>query len=122
MGGVIGGEINPGAGGVDFVLSQHQVPSAPGEQPAAPPDASYLASSGDLMPTKYYLQQQGQDSIYSVGPNDPNTPPPGLLEFLRGSHGMWHTVMGKLDEGQLGDPLPGTAPPPGTNLPVGTNW
>ena len=27
--------------------------------------------------------------------------------------------MGKLDPDQLGEPLPGTAPPPGTNIPVG---
>ncbi|MFZ0832331.1 MAG: hypothetical protein WAM92_04455, partial [Mycobacterium sp.] len=41
---------------------------------------------------------------------------------IRGARGLFHYPMGKLDVNQLGEPLPGTAPPPGTNIPPGLNW
>jgi hypothetical protein len=38
---------------------------------------------------------------------------------MKGAHALWHGAMGKLTPDQLGEPLPGTAPPPGTAIPQG---
>ena len=66
------------------------------------------------------LSEQGQQSMYSAGPTDPNAPPPtGRIDAFQRAHGIWHEGMGRMDLDQLGQPLPGTAPPPGTNLPAG---
>ena len=54
-----------------------------------------------------------------MGPPDPNALAGDKWESFRRAHGVWHQVMGKLYPDQLGEPLPGTAPPPGTNIPVG---
>jgi hypothetical protein len=104
---------------MDFLLSQHQIPALQGTQPAGPPDNSVLGPSGYLLPNNFKLADQGQTSMYSVAPPDMGAPSPGLWDYLRGAHGLWHQGMGRMDLDQLGQPLPGTAPPPGTNLPPG---
>ena len=72
-----------------------------------------------LSPTNFALAGQGQQSIYSNTPAAPDAPPPGFLANAKGAHGIWNYQIGKLDPNQLGEPLPGTAPPPGTNIPAG---
>ena len=103
--------------GVDLMLGQHELPAVQG--PVGAPDISFLEPSGNLFPHNFKLPSQGQTSVYSQAPPDPDAQNPGLLDYLQGAHGLWHEGMGRMDQDQLGQPLPGTAPPPGTNLPAG---
>ncbi len=108
--------------GYDFLLGQAPVPSVTsGQAGQAPAPGTILDPQAiqALRPTNFALAGQGQNSIYSYTPAAPDAPPGGFLENARGSHGLWNYQMGKLDPSQLGQPLPGTAPPPGTNIPVG---
>jgi hypothetical protein len=104
---------------LDLLLSQHQIPAVQGTQPAAPPDTRFTDSAAYLFPHNFKLPDQGLTSMYSVAPPDPDAQNPGLIDYLRGAHGLWHTGMGRMEQDQLGQPLPGTAPPPGTNIPAG---
>jgi hypothetical protein len=56
--------------------------------------------------------------LYGTAPGTV-TDQPSLIPALQGAHGLWHGMMGRLSPEQLGEPLPGTAPPPGTNIPQG---
>jgi hypothetical protein len=104
----------------ELLLPQHQVPSVPGGQPAAPADYSALNPTY-LMPPNFKLSEQANgETFYGSAPNDPNAPSPDKWEYFKRAHGAWHSVMGKLDQDQLGQPLPGTAPLPGSNIPAGT--
>ena len=106
--------------GFDLLLSQSPVPAVPGNQPAAPFDLHAVNTPQTLFGPNMTLSEQGQQSMYSTGPTDPNAPPPtGRIDAFQRAHGIWHQGMGRMDLGQLGQPLPGTAPPPGTNLPPG---
>jgi hypothetical protein len=106
--------------GFDLLLSQTPVPAQPGTQPPTPPDLSAVNSLPYLFGPNMKLSEQGQQSMYSNGPTDPNAPEPnGRIDAFQRAHGIWHEGMGRLDLSQLGQPLPGTAPPPGTNLPPG---
>jgi hypothetical protein len=117
VGAMLGQSTNSPAG-YDLLLGQSPLPAVPGSQPVG---------LGDVMNTPQYLfgpnmklSEQGQQSMYSNGPTDLNAPPPtGSIDAFQRAHGIWHEGMGRLDLGQLGQPLPGTAPPPGTNLPPG---
>ena len=122
----------PGSG-YDFMLGQAPLPTAQGGQPApaivgadgqpvpAPQSPTILDPQAiqALRPTNFGLAGQGQQSMYSNTPAAPDAPPPGFLANAKGAHGIWNYQMGKLDPNQLGEPLPGTAPPPGTNIPLG---
>jgi hypothetical protein len=105
----------------ELLLGQYPLPAVGSAQPSAPPDLNALNTSAIqfLLGPNLKLAEQGQDSMYSVGPPDPNALTGDKWEYFRRAHGLWHEVMGKLDPNQLGEPLPGTAPPPGTNIPVG---
>ena len=105
----------------ELLLGQYSVPAVGGTQPSAPPDFDTMNANAIqyLFGPNLKLSEQGQESMYSVGPPDPNAPVGDKWEYFRRAHGDWHMVMGKLDPSQLGEPLPGTAPPPGTNIPVG---
>jgi hypothetical protein len=117
------GAMAPGSG-YDFLLGQAPLPAAPGGQPGQPPAPLLLDENAirALRPTNFGLAGQGQESIYSYTPAAPDAPPGGLLDSIRGARGLFHYPMGKLDVNQLGEPLPGTAPPPGTNIPLGLDW
>ena len=122
----------PGSGS-DFLLGQAPLPTAQGGQPTPvivgedgqPVPAAQSPTILDqqaiqaLKPTNFALAGQGQQSFYSNTPAAPDAPPAGFLESARGAHGIWNYQMGKLDPGQLGQPLPGTAPLPGSNIPMG---
>ena len=126
------GAMAPGSG-YDFMLGQAPLPTAQGGQPApvvvgadgqpvpAPQSPTILDPQAiqALRPTNFGLAGQGQQSMYSYTPAAPDAPPPGFLANAKGAHGIWNYQMGKLDPNQLGEPLPGTAPPPGTNIPAG---
>lgn len=99
----------------DFLLSQNPVPAVGGGQPAGLP-MNAMDSMGYLNPLNYRLSPPDQENPYSMAPGDGST---GTISGLKGAHSLWHGVMGKMDPSQLGEPLPGTAPPPGTNMPQG---
>jgi hypothetical protein len=106
--------------GFDLLLSQTSLPGLPGTQALTPPDLSVVNSLPWLFGPNQKLSEQGQQSMYSAGPIDPNAPAPtGRIDAFQRAHGIWHESLGRLDQSQLGQPLPGTAPPPGTNLPPG---
>jgi hypothetical protein len=119
--------------GNDFLLGQAPLPTAQGGQPAPvmvgadgqPIPAGQAPTLVDqsaiqmMRPDNFALAGQGQESMYSHTPVAPDAPPPGLMQNLKGAHGLWNYQMGKVDPSQLGQPLPGTAPPPGTNIPLG---
>ena len=106
--------------GFDLLLSQTSLPALPGTQSVAPPDLSVVNALPWLFGPNQKLSEQGQQSMYSAGPTDLNAPAPtGRIDAFQRAHGIWHESLGRLDQSQLGQPLPGTAPPPGTNLPPG---
>jgi hypothetical protein len=103
----------------DFLLSQYPVPSVPGAQPAPPMDLNTaLSGNSYLLPQNFKLAQPDEGNMYSIGQGDV-TDQPNLIAALKGAHSLWHGGMGRLTPDQLGQPLPGTAPPPGTNTPAG---
>jgi hypothetical protein len=112
--------MSPNAG-FDLLLGQSAMPAVPGGQPAAVlPDLSVLNAPQYLFGPNLKLSEQGQQSMYSAGPTDPYAPGPnGRIDAIQRAHGLWHMGMGRLEQNQLGQPLPGTAPPPGTNIPAG---
>ncbi|OBB15144.1 hypothetical protein A5662_00430 [Mycobacteriaceae bacterium 1482268.1] len=126
------GGMAPGSG-YDFLLSQAPMPTTQGGQPtpvmvgadgqpvAATPQQTILDQQaiGALKPTNFSLDRQGQQSMYSNTPAAPDAPPANFFDNARGAHGIWNYQMGRLTADQLGQPLPGTAPPPGTNIPMG---
>ena len=106
--------------GFDLLLSQTPMPGTPGSQAPAPPDLSTVNTLPYLFGPNEKLSEQGQQSMYSAGPTDLNAPAPsGRIDAFKRAHGLWHEGLGRLDQSQLGQPLPGTAPPPGTHLPPG---
>ena len=123
------GGMAPGSG-YDFLLGQAPMPTASGGQAApvivgadgqpvpAAQSPTFLDQQAiqPLKPTNFALAGQGQQSFYSNTPAAPGAPPPGFLENAKGAHGIWNYQMGKLTPDQLGQPLPGTAPPPGTKF------
>jgi hypothetical protein len=126
------GGMAPGSG-YDFLLGQAPLPTAQGGQPTPvtlgadgqPVAAAQTPTILDqqaiqaLKPTNFALAGQGQQSLYSNTPAAPDAPPPNFIDNAKGAHGIWNYQMGRLSTEQLGQPLPGTAPPPGTNIPVG---
>ena len=122
----------PGSG-YDFLLGQAPMPTAQGGQPTptavdadgepvpAAPQQTLLDPQAiqSLKPTNFSMAGQGQTSYYSNTPAAPDAPPPNFIDNAKGAHGIWNYQMGRLTTEQLGQPLPGTAPPPGTNIPVG---
>ncbi len=115
--GLFAGSDNPAPAAGDLLLAQRALPAVQG--PPAPPDTRFLEPSAALFPHNFKLASQGQTSVYSQASPDPDASNPGLVDYLQGAHGLWHEGMGRMDQDQLGQPLPGTAPPPGTNLPAG---
>ena len=89
-------------------------PPAPGTpQPA---DPWTLAQA--LRPQNYRMPTPDQASPYALAPND-NPSPFARIDAWKGVHAMVHGNLGRMPGVELGQPLPGTAPPPGTNLPPG---
>ena len=115
--GAILGQSTPSPAGFDLLLGQSPIPAVPGSQPVG---LSAVNTPQYLFGPNMKLSEQGQQSMYSNGPTDLDAPPPtGSIDAFQRAHGIWHEGMGRLDLAQLGQPLPGTAPPPGTNIPAG---
>jgi len=121
LNGVMGPQAQTGSGApMDFMLGQNQIPAAPGTQPPPPGLDLTTALNGEafLLPQNFQLAAPDEGNMYSIGQGQ-TLDQPRLLPSLKGAHAIWHAGMGKLDLDQLGQPLPGTAPPPGFNLPPG---
>ncbi|MGU3651040.1 hypothetical protein [Mycolicibacterium sp. A43C] len=105
----------------ELMLGQYAVPSVPGSAPALAPDASMLAISQFLNPLNFQVQNPGPDAApTSPYPLDPMQPGPfDRVNELRATHAMVHGALGRMNIADLGQPLPGTAPPEGTNIPAG---
>jgi hypothetical protein len=115
----------PPAPGLDTttVLGQNAVPSAPGAGPGAPPNLNIFNNA-------YGIQQNvepaapGQGQQFDVAPGQENADV-SRREWLGRYVDMYRAgllkggLLGQMPQEQLGEPLPGTAPPPGTNIPPG---
>ncbi|MGB5111145.1 MAG: hypothetical protein WBO08_05785 [Mycobacterium sp.] len=105
------------------VLGQLPVPSAPGAAPGTPPNLNVFNNA--------YGPQQclvpsapGECEQFDVAPGQENADV-SRREWLGRYVDMYRDgrlrggLLGQLPQQQLGEPLPGTAPPPGTNIPPG---
>ena len=81
------------------------------------PGTTSLASVGQLMPQNFGMPAGDQPGPYVLGQNTPT----GFarIDAYKGVHALLHGSMGRMPGTELGQPLPGTAPPPGTAIPPG---
>lgn len=81
------------------------------------PAADPLSSVGLLMPANFGMPAGDQTSPYVLGENAPS----GFarLDAFQGVHALLQGSLGRIPGTELGQPLPGTAPPPGTAIPPG---
>ncbi|MDX1875628.1 hypothetical protein SBI67_26205 [Mycolicibacterium sp. 120266] len=122
---VPGGLGAPTVAGLDrnTVLGQLPTPSAPGANPGAPPNLNVFNNA-------YGVQQclvpsaPGKCEQFDVEPGQENADV-SRREWLGRYIDMYRAgmlkggLLGQMPQQQLGEPLPGTAPPPGTNIPPG---
>jgi hypothetical protein len=114
-----------GNGTVDLLglLGQTTRPAVPGEDPGTPPEA-YPLNNGYLLPQNVVPSAPGQGTVVGVAPGQENTDTSAIdyLQRLYASYqrgGLSGAMLGQRSLDQLGEPLPGTAPPPGTPMPAG---
>jgi hypothetical protein len=105
------------------VLGQLPVPSVPGANPGTPPNLNVFNNA-------YGVQQcmvpsaPGKCEQFDVAPGEENADV-SRREWLGRYIDMYRAgmlkggLLGQMPQQQLGEPLPGTAPPPGTNVPPG---
>jgi len=105
------------SGGQDLMLSQSAIPALPGSAPFSPPSTDILAGSQLLNPANYRVPDPDQVSPYALAQGTPG--PFARVDGLKGLHAMVHGALGRMPADELGQPLPGTAPPPGTAIPAG---
>lgn len=70
-----------------------------------------------LMPTSYGMPTGDAASPYVLG--EGNNGPFARINAFKGVHALGHAGLGRMPREMLGQPLPGTAPPPGTAVPAG---
>jgi hypothetical protein len=105
------------------ILGQNTAPSAPGVGPGVVPNLNPFNNA--------YGPQQclapsapGKCEQFDVAPGDENADV-SRREWLGRYIDMYRAgmlkggLLGQVPQEQLGEPLPGTAPPPGTNVPPG---
>ncbi|WP_264071776.1 hypothetical protein [Mycolicibacterium komossense] len=127
-----GSEPRPGALGVpqtvdtspQALLGQNQIPSAPGQGvPGAPINLDPI-NNAYVMPQNEKPAAPGQGTQVGVAPGEENDHL-GRIDYLKQWHDLYKNgnlkgaLLGQAPQEQLGQPLPGTAPPPGTNIPPG---
>jgi hypothetical protein len=105
------------------VLGQLPAPSAPGTDPGAPPNLNPFNNA-------YGLGQcltpsaPGKCEQFDVAPGEEHADV-SRREWFGRYIDMYRAgmlkggLLGQMPQQQLGEPLPGTAPPPGTNIPSG---
>jgi hypothetical protein len=122
---VDGGLGAPAVNGLDrnSVLGQNLVPSAPSANPGIVPNLNPFNNAyGVQQNVKPAAPGQGQE--FGVAPGDENADVSrrqylGRYIDMQRAGMLKGGLLGQVPQEQLGQPLPGTAPPPGTNLPPG---
>jgi hypothetical protein len=77
-----------------------------------------LVPPTSLMPQYYRMPTPDMTSPYLLTQDAP-AGPFARVDAFKGVHALLHGALGRMPADQLGDPLPGTAPPPGFVLPPG---
>jgi hypothetical protein len=105
------------------VLGQNAAPSAPGAGPGVTPNLQAFNNAygpqQNLVPSA-----PGEGQQFDVAPGDENanvnarTWMGRYIDMYRAGM-LKGGLLGQVPQEQLGEPLPGTAPPPGTNVPSG---
>lgn len=106
-----------GPAGNQLLLGQTPAPALAGTAPSAPPSADILNGAQLLMAQNNGMPAPDQTSPYQLGPGADG--PFARVNQWKGVHAFLHGALGRMPADQLGQPLPGTAPPPGTNIPAG---
>lgn len=107
----------------DTVLAQNAVPSAPGVGPGVPPNLRAFNNAYGVAQNEV-PSAPGQGQQFDVAPGDENLDVNGrtwlgrYIDLYRDGR-LRGSLLGQLPQEQLGQALPGTAPPPGTNVPPG---
>ncbi len=70
------------------------------------------------MPQYYRMPTPDMTSPYTLTQDAP-AGPFARVDAFKGVHALIHGALGRMPADQLGDPLPGTAPPPGFVIPPG---
>lgn len=95
-----------------------QAPLPPGTISSGPPPANPLDAVQLLSPRNFRMPGPDQVGPYALAPND-NPSPFARIDAWKGVHALVHGGLGRMPGDELGQPLPGTAPPAGTALPPG---
>ncbi|MGI9163865.1 MAG: hypothetical protein ACR2JI_13250 [Mycobacterium sp.] len=82
------------------------------------PPVDPLASVSSLYAHNFRMPSGDEASPYVLQTDVPPGPF-ARVDALKGLHAMLHGSLGRVPRSELGQALPGTAPPPGTNLPPG---
>ena len=104
--------------GSELLLGQNPVPAVGGTAPATLPSADVLSAAQLLAPQNYRMPAPDQDSPYALTQGTPPGPF-ARVDAWKGVHAMVHGALGRMPADQLGQPLPGIAPPAGVNIPIG---
>jgi hypothetical protein len=115
----------PEVSGLDrgTLLGQNAVPMAPGAGPGTPPNLNVF-NNGYGLPQNDVPSAPGQGSQFDVPAGQENADV-SKREWLGRYIDLYRDgrlkggLLGQMPQEQLGEPLPGTAPPPGTNIPPG---
>ena len=86
--------------------------------PSAPSPVNPLAGIGSLIPNNYRMPSGDLPSPYVLRSNVPPGPF-ARLDAFRGAYAVGHGALGRMPGADLGEALPGTAPPPDTRIPPG---
>ena len=105
------------------VLGQNPVPSAPGGGPGILPNLNPFNNAYGLAQNEVPAAP-GQGQQFDVAPGQENADVSrrewfGRYIDLYRDGRLKGGLLGQMPQEQLGEPLPGTAPPPGTNVPPG---
>ena len=105
------------------VLGQNPVPSAPGGDPGIVPNLNPFNNAYGLAQNEVPAAP-GQGQQFDVAPGQENADVSrrewfGRYIDLYRDGRLKGGLLGQMPQEQLGEPLPGTAPPPGTNVPPG---
>lgn len=105
------------------LLGQNPVPSAPNGAPGEIPNLRAF-NNAYLLPQNEVPSAPGTGTEVGVPPGEENTDL-GRIAYLRQIHELHQngnlkgSLLGQVPQQQLGEPLPGTAPPPGTVISPG---
>jgi hypothetical protein len=106
------------------LLGQNAVPSVPGTDPGTVPNLRAFNNAYGAGAINDKPAAPGQGTQFGVAPGDQNADVTGrqwlgrYIDLYRAGD-LKGGLLAQMPKEQLGEPLPGTAPPPGTNVPPG---